>query len=45
MIENVLFGKNERGGQVFHQWAAKLTHASDEELLDIFAAEQKEAAE
>ena len=45
LMKEVLFGKNERGGQVFHQWAAKLTHASDEELLEIFAAEQKEAAE
>lgn len=45
MLKEVLFGKNERGGQVFHEWAAKLTHASDEELLDIFSAEQREAAE
>ncbi len=45
LLKDVLFGKNERGGQVFHQWAAKLTNASDDELLDIFAAEQREAAE
>jgi len=45
MMKEVLFGKNERGGQVFHEWAAKLTKASDTELLDIFAAEQREAAE
>ncbi|MEO1648886.1 MAG: aromatic ring-hydroxylating dioxygenase subunit alpha, partial [Pseudomonadota bacterium] len=45
MLKEVLFGKNERGGQVFHQWAAKLTHATDEELLEIFAADQKQAAE
>lgn len=45
MMDHVLFGKNERGGQLFHQWAAKLTHASNEELLEIFAAEQKQAAE
>ena len=45
MLKEVLFGKNERGGQVFHQWAAKLNHASDDELLDIFAAEQRDAAE
>jgi len=45
MLKEVLFGQNERGGQVFHQWAAKLTQASDEELLEIFAPEQREAAE
>ena len=45
MMDHVLFGKNERGGQVFHQWAAKLANASDEELVEIFTAEQREAAE
>ncbi len=45
MLKEVLFGKNERGGQVFHEWAAKLANANDEELLEIFAAEQREAAE
>lgn len=45
MMDHVLFGRNERGGQVFHQWAAKLADASDEELAEIFAAEQKQAAE
>ncbi|MBD2843335.1 aromatic ring-hydroxylating oxygenase subunit alpha [Erythrobacter rubeus] len=45
MMKEVLFGKNERGGQVFHQWVDKLTNASDEELLEIFSAEQKQAAE
>ncbi|MEP0189245.1 MAG: aromatic ring-hydroxylating dioxygenase subunit alpha [Erythrobacter sp.] len=45
MMDHVLFGKNERGGQVFHQWAAKLANASDEELVEIFSAEQREAAE
>ena len=45
MLDHVLFGKNERGGQVFHQWVDKLANASDDELLDIFAAEQKQAAE
>ncbi|BDW80812.1 hypothetical protein MACH24_02500 [Erythrobacter sp. Dej080120_24] len=45
LMKEVLFGRNERGGQVFHQWAAKLTNASDEELLEIFAAEQRQAAE
>ncbi|MFL0355305.1 SRPBCC family protein [Erythrobacter sp. GH1-10] len=45
MLDHVLFGKNERGGQVFHQWAEKLTNASDEDLLRIFAPEHREAAE
>lgn len=46
LMQDVLFGRNERGGQVFHQWAAKLLAASDEELVEIFAAErQREAAE
>ncbi|MGB3807684.1 MAG: aromatic ring-hydroxylating dioxygenase subunit alpha [Erythrobacter sp.] len=45
MLDHVLFGKNERGGQQFHQWVEKLTHASDAQLQDIFAGEQREAAE
>lgn len=46
LLDHVLFGRNERGGQVFHQWAARLVDASDEELVEIFAAERaREAAE
>lgn len=45
MLDHVLFGKNERGGQVFHQWVERLANASDEELLEIFAGERREAAE
>ncbi len=45
MMDHVLFGKNERGGQNFHQWAAKLTHANDAELAEIFADQRREAAE
>ena len=46
-MDHVLFGQNEGGGQAFHSWAAKLTEASDEELKEIFAAENAlaEAAE
>ena len=46
-MDHVLFGQNEGGGQAFHSWAAKLTDASDEELKEIFAAENAlaEAAE
>jgi len=45
LMDHVLFGRNERGGQVFHQWAKRLVEATDEELLDIFAREQRQAAE
>ena len=46
MMEHVLFGRNERGGQVFHQWAARLVDASDAELVEIFApAQVSQAAE
>ncbi|MEM6909125.1 MAG: SRPBCC family protein [Pseudomonadota bacterium] len=45
LLEEVLFGRNERGGQVFHQWVDKLTHASDDELCELFQREQREAAE
>lgn len=48
LMDYVLFGRNEGGGQVFHQWAAKLVDASDEELCEIFAggcAQLAEAAE
>lgn len=39
LMKEVLFGRNEKGGQVFHQWAKKLVDASDEDLLEIFARE------
>jgi len=45
LMDHVLFGRNERGGQVFHQWVDKLVNASDEDLRGIFAGEQREAAE
>lgn len=46
MMNDVLFGRNERGGQVFHRWASRLASASDAELADIFTAERvSEAAE
>ena len=46
MMEHVLFGRNERGGQVFHQWASRLVEASDAELVEIFApAQVSQAAE
>ena len=36
---------NEKGGQVFHQWVERLVNASEEELVEIFAGEQRQAAE
>ena len=46
LMKDVLFGRNERGGQVFHTWAAKLLGATDDELVEMFAREaQREAAE
>jgi carnitine monooxygenase subunit len=36
MMDHVLFGRNEKGGQVFHQWAARLIAASDAELPGLF---------
>jgi len=45
LLDEVLFGRNERGGQLFHQWVERLINASDADLLDIFAPEHREAAE
>ena len=45
LLKEVLFGRNEKGGQVFHGWTERLTNATDEELVAIFAAEQRQAAE
>jgi carnitine monooxygenase subunit len=46
MMDHVLFGRNEKGGQVFHQWAARLIAASDDELAGMFGrADIAQAAE
>ena len=46
LVDHVLFGRNEGGGQAFHRWAERLVDASDEELKAIFAQERMaEAAE
>lgn len=46
MMDHVLFGRNEKGGQVFHQWAARLIAASDDELAGMFGCTDiAEAAE
>ncbi len=36
--EFVLFGRNEEGGQLFHQWVEKLLATSDEDLPTLFGA-------
>ena len=33
---HVMFGRNEAGGQNFHQWLDRLLNASDEELPELF---------
>jgi len=44
MLDKVWFGRNEGGGQVFHQWVDRLIKADDEALIDMFQP-QLEAAE
>jgi nitrite reductase/ring-hydroxylating ferredoxin subunit len=44
LIDKVWFGRNEGGGQAFHQWVDRLTKADDAELERIFAP-QLQAAE
>lgn len=34
--DHVLFGKNERGGQCFHQWVDRILETSDEDLPKLF---------
>ena len=35
--EFVLFGRNEEGGQVFHNWVDKILHTEDDKLQDLFS--------
>lgn len=44
LIDKVWFGRNEGGGQAFHQWVEKLVKADDAELNRIFDP-QLQAAE
>jgi len=44
LIDKVWFGRNEGGGQVFHQWVDRLIKADDAELDEIFEP-QLQAAE
>ena len=45
LMDYVLFGRNEKGGQVFHQWVDRLVNASDDDLREIFRPDMAEAAE
>ena len=36
LIENVMFGKNEGGGQKFHEWVDKIINTNDNELPSLF---------
>jgi phenylpropionate dioxygenase-like ring-hydroxylating dioxygenase large terminal subunit len=45
LLKEVLFGRNEGGGQAFHIWVDRLVNASDEELPGIFAPHLAQAAE
>ena len=36
LIDNVMFGRNEGGGQKFHQWVDKIINTSDKELSSLF---------
>ena len=36
MIKNVMFGKNEGGGQCFHGWVDKILNTSDKDLPSLF---------
>ena len=35
-LKHVLFGRNERGGQVFHDWVERILQATDDELPGLF---------
>jgi hypothetical protein len=35
--EFVLFGRNEEGGQVFHNWVEKILQTEDDKLQDLFS--------
>jgi nitrite reductase/ring-hydroxylating ferredoxin subunit len=45
VIDEVMFGRNEGGGQRFHGWVERLLAASDNELPSLFQKGAKQAAE
>jgi len=38
IMKEVYFGRNEGGGQAFHQWLARILETPDEALEALFAA-------
>jgi hypothetical protein len=36
MIDSVMFGRNEGGGQSFHAWVDKILKANDKDLTSLF---------
>ena len=34
--DHVLFGRNERGGQYFHNWVEKILETEDDKLNELF---------
>ena len=36
MIDSVMFGKNESGGQNFHGWVDKILKTNDKDLMSLF---------
>ena len=37
MIDSVMFGKNEGGGQNFHGWVDKILKTKDKDLMSLFS--------
>ena len=36
LIDHVMFGRNEGGGQTFHKWVDKIINTKDKELPSLF---------
>jgi hypothetical protein len=36
--DHILFGRNEEGGQRFHQWLKKILNTDDDKLNDLFSS-------
>ena len=36
LIDHVMFGRNEGGGQVFHTWVDKIINTEDSKLSSLF---------
>jgi hypothetical protein len=42
--KEVLFGRNEGGGHRFHRWVDRILETPDDQLNDLFRADQKSEA-